>query len=535
MAVSTILKISPPAATHVVADQNEVIDFLLSPCTHGRTEPVQRIDTHGAIVFLAGDRVYKLKRAVQFPFMDLSTVDRRGRACEREVEVNSAYAPEIYLDAVPITRSGDGLQLRGEGAVVDWVVRMKRFDETGTLDRLADRDAIGDSLLADIVAAVLASHEKAPVRDGLEATRSLERYIRQNDRAFRESPSLFPPQEIEALTAAAKQAYRSCFDLLVERGKAGFVRRCHGDLHLRNIAVIDGRATLFDAIEFDESIATCDVLYDLAFLLMDLWDRGLHRHANRVLNRYLWEASEAHLAGLAALPLFLSIRAALRAKIAAAAAMVQAPSEAQASRADARRYFGLARRFLVEVPPRLVAIGGLSGTGKTTLALALAPFLGRAPGAVILRSDIERKRLAGIAQTQKLSSAAYSPSSSTAVYDTLSRKADIALDAGCSVVLDAVYANLPQRHVAEGIALRAGAGFTGFWLHAPLPVMERRVSSRRNDASDADVDVVRKQAGYDLGRISWHRLDATLPRKDIEDEALSCLALRCADGRSRNG
>ncbi|MFT4132276.1 AAA family ATPase [Labrys sp. (in: a-proteobacteria)] len=533
MATSTTLRKSSSATSHVVADQGEVIDFLLSPGTHGRTEPVERIDTHGAIVFLAGDRVYKLKRAVRFPFMDLSTVERREWACQREVEVNSAYAPQIYLDAAPITRSGDGLQLHGEGEAVDWVVRMRRFDETGTLDRLADRNAISESLLAEIVAAVLASHEQAPIRDGLEAARSLERYIRQNDEAFRESPTLFPLQEIEVLTEAASRAHRDCFDLLIERGKAGFVRRCHGDLHLRNIAVIDGRATLFDAIEFDEAIATCDVLYDLAFLLMDLWDRGLHRHANVVLNRYLWEASEAHLAGLAALPLFLSIRAALRAKIAAAAAMVQAPSEAEASRLEARRYFELARRFLGKLPPRLVAIGGLSGTGKTTLALALAPFLGRAPGAVVLRSDIERKRLAGIEQTQKLPSSTYTPSSSTAVYDTLSRKADVVLAADCSVILDAVYANLPQRHVAEGIALRAGVGFTGFWLHAPLPVMEQRVASRANDASDADVNVVRKQADYDLGRISWHRLDATLPRKDVEDEALSCLALRCANGKSR--
>ncbi|QEN85256.1 AAA family ATPase [Labrys sp. KNU-23] len=517
--------------SHVVAGQDEVIDFLLSPCTHGRTASVQRIDTHGAIVFLAGDRVYKLKRAVHFPFMDLSTVERRGRACEREVEVNRAYAPQIYLDAIPITRGPEGLQLRGEGEVVDWVVRMKRFDETATLDRLADRNEISENLLADIVSTVRASHEKAPIRDGLEATQSLQRYIRQNDEAFRESPSLFAQQEITALTAAADRAYRDCFDLLVERGKAGFVRRCHGDLHLRNIAVIDGRATLFDAIEFDEAIATCDVFYDLAFLLMDLWDRGLHRHANVVLNRYLWEVPEAHLAGLAALPLFLSIRAALRAKIAAAAALVQVPSEAEASRLEARRYFELARRFLVEAPPRLVAIGGLSGTGKTTLALALAPSLGGAPGAVVLRSDIERKRLAGIAETQPLSSSSYAPSASAAVYDTLARKADLALAAGCSVILDAVYANMPQRHVAEGIALRAGVGFTGFWLDAPLPVMERRVSARMNDASDADVDVVRKQAGYDLGRISWHRLNAALPRKDIEDEALSCLALRCANGK----
>ncbi|WP_454817279.1 bifunctional aminoglycoside phosphotransferase/ATP-binding protein [Labrys neptuniae] len=531
MVASTTLKMPLPGPSHVVASQEDVIEFLLSPASHGRIERVQRIDTHGAVVFLAGDRVYKLKRAVRFPFMDLSTVEYRKRACEQEVEINRAYAPQIYLDAIPVTRSHDGLQLRGEGEVVDWVVEMKRFDETKTLDRLADRNAIGESLLVDIVAAILVSHEKAPIRDGLQATLSLERYIGQNEEAFGENPALFPVQEVEALSEAARRAYRDCFDLLIERGEAGFVRRCHGDLHLRNIAVIDEQPTLFDAIEFDEAIATCDVLYDLAFLLMDLWDRGLCHHANVVLNRYLWGAAEGHLVGLAALPLFLSIRAALRAKIAAATALVQAPEEAESSRAEARRYFELAHRFLVKLPARLAAVGGLSGTGKTTLAMALAPALGRVPGAIVLRSDIERKRIAGIAETQSLPTSAYGPSAAGAVYDSLSRKADLVLAAGYSVILDAVYARAPQRHVAEGIALRAGVSFTGFWLEAPLPVMEHRVSARRNDASDADVQVVRKQAGYDLGRVSWHRLNAALSPKDIEDEALSCLALRCVDGK----
>lgn len=526
MTAFTKLKMPPSSPSHVVADQEEVIDFLLSPATHGRAEPVQRIDTHGAIVFLAGDRAYKLKRAVRFPFMDLSTVESRKRACEQEIAVNLAQAPQIYLDAIPITRSQHGLQLRGEGQAIDWVVRMKRFDETRTLDRLADRDQICGSMLADIVSTVLTSHEGAPIRDGLEAALSLERYICQNDEAFRESPSLFQADEIEALTKATRGVYRDCFDLLVERGKAGFVRRCHGDLHLRNIAIIDERPVLFDAIEFDEAIATCDVLYDLAFLLMDLWDRGLCHHANLVLNRYLWATSEAHLVGLAALPLFLSIRAALRAKIAAAAATVQGPEKAEASRVEARRYFDLARRFLSKAAPRLVAIGGLSGTGKTTLAMALAPSLGMAPGAIVLRSDIERKRLAGVVETQPLPASNYQAFTSAVVYDTLSRKADLALAAGYSVVLDAVYAHMPQRHVAEGIALRGGVGFTGLWLDAPLAMMEHRVATRRHDASDADVAVVRNQAGYDLGRISWHRLNAALPRKDIEEDALSCLALK---------
>jgi aminoglycoside phosphotransferase family enzyme/predicted kinase len=513
--------------SHVVENQDEAIGFLGDPATHGNAVSVQRIDTHGAVVFLAGEVALKLKRAVRFPFMDLSTVAKRRRACKKEIAVNKAYAPQIYLDAVPITRRGDKLQLGGEGPAVDWVVRMRRFDETRTLDRLAEAGELDAVVLAATAQAVLASHRRAPVREGQEAALSLKRYIQQNDEALRESPHLFPGGRVAELTQASAAAFDTCYPLLIARGKAGFVRRCHGDLHLRNIAMIDGRPTLFDAIEFDEAIATCDVLYDLAFLLMDLWDRGLEQAANMVLNRCLWHVGEdAHIAGLEALPLFLSIRAALRAKISASAAPMQAPDRIAAMEEEARRYFDLARRFLEPITPRLVAIGGLSGTGKSTLAGAIAPFLGMAPGAVILRSDVERKQLAGVPETQRLPAHAYTPQTSAAVYDTLNRKARLALQAGYSVILDAVHARAAERDVVEGIAMQAGVSFAGIWLSAPICVMMNRVAKRSADASDADVAVVRKQLTYDLGRIAWYRLDAGSLLSDLTDDALALLAVK---------
>jgi aminoglycoside phosphotransferase family enzyme/predicted kinase len=518
---------SPSHLSHVVADQSEVINFLANNKTHGIAGPVERIDTHGAVIFLAGEHAYKLKRAVTFPFMDLSTIGKRQWACQREVEVNHPNAPDIYLDAVPIVREGGHLKLNGEGEVVDWVVRMHRFDESKTLDRLAGTDALTASVLVDVVETILQCHRRAAVRDGYDAAVGLERFIQQNDEALRESPWLFKADDVSALTEAAGKAFDAYYPLMIERGKAGFVRRCHGDLHLRNIAMIDRRPTLFDAIEFDEGIAICDVLYDLAFLLMDLWDRRLYQEANMVLNRYLWLAGEdAHISGLAALPLFLSIRAALRAKIAAAAALVQPEAKVSAMETEARRYFDLARRFLAKATPRLVAIGGLSGTGKSTLAGAIAPFIGTPPGAVILRSDIERKHLAGVAETQRLPAQSYSPARSAFVYETLHRKASLALKAGYSVILDAVHGQLPERNVAEGIALQAGVAFTGIWLDAPISVMIERVTRRTNDVSDADAAVVQAQSGYDLGMISWHRLEANVDPKDLANEALCLLALR---------
>ncbi|MDQ0391056.1 bifunctional aminoglycoside phosphotransferase/ATP-binding protein [Labrys monachus] len=511
----------------MVADQSEVIEFLCAPDTYGVAGPVKRIDTHGAVVFLAGEHAYKLKRAVLFPFMDFSTIARRRDACEKEIEINRPNAPGIYLDAVPITRRNGRLQLDGDGEAVDWVVRMRRFDESQTLDRVADVAPLEPPLLAAVAQVIFQSHRRAPLRDGRAAAASLERYIAQNDEALRESPALFGADEVDRLTQAAKEAFNACRPLLIERGEAGLVRRCHGDLHLRNIALISGKPVLFDAIEFDDAIATCDVLYDLAFLLMDLWSRGLHQAANFVMNRYLWAAGEeAHLAGLKALPLFLGIRASLRAKIAAAAAPLQPRDRAGAMEDEARHYFKLAMGFLVGAPPRLVAIGGLSGTGKSTLAAALAPFIGTAPGAVILRSDIERKRLAGVPEKERLPAAAYTPAASAVVYETLNRKAHLVIEAGYSVILDAVHGQFPERNVVEGIASHAGVPFTGFWLDAPVPVMIQRVTERSNDASDADPAVVRAQVSHDLGLISWHRLDSTFTPAAVVDEALSILALK---------
>jgi aminoglycoside phosphotransferase family enzyme len=250
--------------------------------------------------------------------MDFSTLEKRRAACEAEIAVNGPNAPGIYLGAVPITRAASGLALGGAGDIVEWAVHMRRFDENATLDRLADRQALSADLIAKLAFAILHSHERAPRRDGEAAAQALGRYLDQNEEAFAARPDLFEAERAKRLAADARASLKAARDLLVARGAAGYVRRCHGDLHLRNIALIDGEPVLFDAVEFDDSIATGDVLYDLAFLLMDLEERGLRRAGNQILNRYLRESDEAQLAGLAALPIFLSIRSAIRAKVVAA-------------------------------------------------------------------------------------------------------------------------------------------------------------------------------------------------------------------------
>jgi hypothetical protein len=488
-------------------DQQAVFRLLADPATFGGAA-VRRIDTHAASVFLAGDRALKIKRAVRFPFLDYSTLEKRKAACAAEIEVNQPFAPQIYRRVVPITRAADGrLALAGDGTPVEWAVEMHRFDETRTLDRLADNGEIDPALADRLARAVAAAHARAPVVDAAPWIRALATFIEQNDAAFRDDPDLFPVAAADELGRASRAALARLSPLLAARGERGLVRRGHGDLHLGNIALIDGVPVAFDAIEFDPLIAAGDVLYDLAFLLMDLVERGLPEAANIVLNRYLAETRRPDdLDALASLPLFLSLRAAIRAKVTAA----RAPSAAERARPailrTARTYFDLAGRLIAPAPPRLLAVGGLSGTGKSILARALAPELTPAPGAVVLRSDVERKARFGVGETERLPTEAYAPAVTAAVYAALADKARRVVAAGHSAIVDAVFARPHER------AAIAAAGGRGLFLTADLETRLARVAGRASDASDAGAAVVRAQEEYDLGafdRPAWTRIDGS--------------------------
>jgi aminoglycoside phosphotransferase family enzyme/predicted kinase len=490
-------------------DQEPVLRLLADPATFGGA-PVRRIDTHAASVFLAGERALKIKRAVRFPFLDYSTLAKRKAACAAEIEVNRPFAPQLYRGIVAITREGDGrLVLGGRGTPVEWAVDMRRFDETRTLDRLADQGEI-DAALADRLArAVAAAHARAPVVEAAPWLAALSTYLDQNDSAFRADPDVFPPTEAERLGRSSRAALAKVSPLLVARGERGLVRRGHGDLHLGNIALIEGEPVAFDAIEFDPLIASGDVLYDLAFLIMDLVERGRSAAANVVLNRYLAETRRAEdLDALAALPLFLSMRAAIRAKVTAARGAGAAESDRPALFRAARTYFDLACWLIDPPPPRLVAVGGLSGTGKSVLARALAPELPPAPGAVVLRSDVERKARFGIGETERLPEAAYAPDVTAEVYAALLDKARRVIAAGQSAIVDAMYARPHERAAIAG----AGTPFRGLFLTADLRTRLARVSGRSADASDADAAVARVQEDYDLGDFDspgWTRVDAS--------------------------
>jgi aminoglycoside phosphotransferase family enzyme/predicted kinase len=499
----------------ITEDQTGVIDFLAAPSTY-KGETVERIDTHASIVYLAGTRAYKLKRAVRFDYLDFSTSERRHTMCEAEVRLNRRTAPTLYRGVVAVTRQDDGsYALGGKGGPVDWLVEMNRFPQEALFDRLASVGALGIELMAPLASAIADFHKSADHRVDHGGKPGMSWVIEGNAAGFAEfGRSCLDPSTACRVTDAAGRELDRRVDMLEHRRRSGFVRQCHGDLHLRNIVLLDGRPTLFDGVEFNDEIACTDVCYDLAFLLMDLWRRRLPRHANTVWNRYLVDTADFD--GVCLLPLFLSCRAAIRAKTSATAAQLQ-PDQPRRRELEgmAREYLGMAERLLHPPHPCLVAVGGFSGSGKSTLALSLAPSVGAVPGAVVLRSDETRKRLCGVPLLQRLGPEAYSSHVSERVYSTLAEQAALVLRAGHSVVVDAVHARAADRDVIERVAAAASVPFIGLGLDAPESLLIARTAQRRNDASDADADVVRMQRSQDISDIHWSRVDASGPAASV--------------------
>jgi len=486
----------------------EIERFLLATVApHGG--PAQRFETHGALVFVGPRETLKIKRPVHYSYMNFSTLEQRRRACKREVEINHPHAPDIYLGLAAVTRQADGsLALDGNGEPVEWAVRMRSFPQDAVLSNRIARGALDSDLVKSLAVMVARYHAGVPRVAGHDSAAQLALIIADLDRTFREHASAFPTGLRDEWRATATSRLEAARKMLAKRAAEGEVGRCHGDLHLGNIVLWEGVPVAFDAIEFDEQIATTDILYDLAFLLMDLDRHGHREHANLVLSRYLWlRQLPADLEALAALPLFLSLRAAVRAMVAVQRADLKPAEAGSRDHADARNHLELALSYLKPAAPILVAIGGVSGTGKSTLAAAIAPSLGPAPGAVHLRSDLERKSLMGARETERLDPDAYTSEVSRRVYASLEAKARLTLRAGHAVVLDAAHLEECEREAATRLASDLGVPFAGLWLEAPADMLVARVEQRKGDASDATRAVVEAQLARPASSVLWHVLD----------------------------
>jgi aminoglycoside phosphotransferase family enzyme/predicted kinase len=491
--------------------QQDVIAFLRHPASYGLDDGVvEVVETHCSMVFLAGDRAYKLKRAVKYPYLDFSTPALRQAACTAELALNRRTAPELYLEVKAIGRRPDGtVGWDGEVAPLDWVVVMRRFDQDRLLDHIAEAEALSAPLMLSLAAHIAEFHANAEPCPQHGGGAAIDEVAETNIGILRGCRSAgFAAAQIDELHERIRAGLARAGSQLDQRRAAGKVRRCHGDLHLRNICVVEDRPVLFDCIEFSEEIASIDVLYDLAFLLMDLDHRGHRDLANLTLNRYLDLTAEDD--GLAALPAFMALRAVIRAHVTATTAEHGWGSRDRAAAfAEARLYVDDAAAMLRSAPPRLIAIGGLSGSGKSSLAARIAPELGVPPGARLLRSDVLRKRRFGVMPEEPLPAEAYRPEVTASVYRELCERAATALDAGYVAVIDAVALRDEERRAFAEVAAAAGVPFTGLWLDAPAATMRGRIDVRTGDASDASVEVLAQQLQVDPGALDWRRIDAS--------------------------
>ncbi|MCE9521741.1 MAG: AAA family ATPase [Alphaproteobacteria bacterium] len=477
------------------------------------------VETHAAYVFLIDDRAYKLKKAIDLGYLDFSTLLRRREALERELTLNKRTAPAIYLRTLPITRVGEGVfALADGGDIVDWLLEMRRFPNDALLGDLADRGALDDGIVESLAAHIADFHDRAPPTVSCDWPAAVGRIARENSDDLRAQKDLFGAGEVACVVAAHEANMAACAKAL--QLQSADVRHCHGDLHLGNAFMDHGQPTLFDCIEFDDFYATIPPLYDLAFVLMDLLARNLPRLANRTLNAWIIqrkrEAWHDIPSSLGALPLYVMLRAEIRAKT---------EGRRPGGLSAARGYLALVKKIAEPRPPRLIAIGGLSGTGKSSLAKDLGWRIGSVAGALHLRSDEIRKRIAGVPLTERLPESSYTRDMSDRVYEEFFELAKIAMGSGQSVILDAVFSREGERDRAAAIAAEVGVPFVGLWLEAPADILKRRLAARRNDASDADVAVLRKQLTYDLGCIGWQRVDVSADADECMQAARNRLGL----------
>jgi aminoglycoside phosphotransferase family enzyme/predicted kinase len=458
------------------------------------------LETHISAVFVGTDTVWKLKKAVRLSFLDFTRLADRHRFLLRELELNAPAAPGMYRDVAAIVRGPQGaLTLTDKQApdadVAEWVLRMARVPEADFLDAVAAAGGLTPALLDAVADAVAAYHRGLPPVTGIDAPDAMRRVARGNLRAALDAG--LPEAPVRAWLAAIEPAIDRLAPWLAQRAADGFVRRAHGDLHLGNLCLWQGRPVPFDAIEFDEAMATIDLGYDLGFLLMDLDHRVGRAAANRVLNRYVARTGDAALTR--GLPVFLSLRAMIRAQVEAS----------RGNRAVAARYLAAAESYLAPLPPMVIAVGGIPATGKSTLARLLAPRLGAAPGALVLRSDEIRKRRHGVAPEERLAPEAYTEAESAAVFGELTATAGAVAAGGHAVIADGMFLRPAQRESVRQAADAAGVPFLGLWLTAPLAELERRIVARRDDASDATLAVLRRYADADPGPLDWMRIDAS--------------------------
>jgi aminoglycoside phosphotransferase family enzyme/gluconate kinase len=464
------------------------------------TAAIRVVETHCAWVLLTGEFAYKIKKPVDFGFLDFSTLEKRKFFCQEEVRLNRRFAADIYLDVVAVTGELAEAKMAASGPVLEYAVRMRQFEDDGLLSQLAERKRLTDSHIDQMIDQVAEFHDAA-ARASADAPYGnpdrIHHWVTENFQHVR--PCLSSSgriAQLDRIERGVEEERRSVESLLPQRKQHGFIRECHGDLHLVNITLIDGRVTLFDCIEFNAELRWIDVFSDVAFLVMDLEDRGYRHFAFRFLNGYLHRGGDYR--GLGVLRYYLVYRALVRAKVAMLRRQQAGRDSETFKLADSEyaQYARLAEHYLAPRQPLLMITCGLSGSGKSTIARQLCEGCGM----IQIRSDVERKRMSGLQAADNSRSALggglYSPDQTEKTYRRLAELAGAALQAGYPVIVDATFLQRRYRDLFKGLAQQRGVPFTILHCVASDDELERRIRARQmegSDASEADLAVLASQ------------------------------------------
>jgi aminoglycoside phosphotransferase family enzyme/predicted kinase len=482
-----------------LAAQRRLVDALGLPC----------VETHISFVLFERGFAYKIKKAVRFPFLDFTTLAAREFFCHEELRLNKRLAPALYLDVVPISGTVDAPALDRTGAsattgpAIEYAIKMRAFDQNGLLSRVIARDELTSDRVDELASVVATFHERAdPVNvvDAVDGSRhygdphSILEDARENFTEMREADvDAADRVRLERLAAWTEDEGTRRTPAFLTRRADGFVRECHGDLHLGNIALVDDAVTLFDCIEFNASMRWIDVMSDVAFLVMDLGDRNRPDLASRFLNAYL--ARTGDYEGLSVVPFYTVYRALVRAKIACLRLAQTSGEERTKQLAEFRAYVELAIRETERTSPSIVITHGVSGSGKSTRAQTFVES-----GAIAIRSDVERKRLFGLDAAARSDSPVggglYSADVDRRIYQHLAELARVIVRAGCTAVVDAAFLKRWQRDLLRTAADELGVRFVIAHCSAPQSVLRERITrrlERAHDASEATLDVLASQ------------------------------------------
>lgn len=493
---------------------------LIAALQRGLPQPVEVVETHISWVLLAGDRAYKIKKAIDLGFLDFSTLAKRRFCCDEELRLNRRLAPDLYLEVTPITGSIDQPQWSGPGAAIEYAVQMRRFPTSCLLDQVLLRGDLTPPVIDDIARMIAGFHQRiaiaaadGPYGDAGQVHQPvLENFAQIRSRIDQPAP------ELGALEQWSEREFQVLRATFAERKRQGCIRECHGDLHLGNMLLLDGEVTAFDGIEFNPNLRWVDVISEIAFLAMDLTDRGHPELARRFVNAYLERSGD--YAGLAVLRYYLVYRAMVRAKVACIRSR-QGDADAWP---EYRGYLELAGRLTRRARPFLAITHGVSGSGKTTVTQALLEAL----DLFRIRSDVERKRLFDLAPEQRSGGTIYSTMASSQTYARLTELARAVIEAGYPAVVDAAFLRRGERQAMRTLAQELGVPFAILDCATDEALLRERVARRMQqgrDASEADVQVLEGQLA------SREPLDASEQRLSIAIDTALGVDIEALSGR----